>query len=126
MKARMLGRVPSWNFMKKQRGKGVRIKKGDQLALRHGHAIPGHESRTYRSWQSMNQRCNNPKASFYNRYGGRGILVCKRWKHFENFLADMGERPVGTTLDRYPNNDGNYELTNCRWATPEQQTWSRG
>ena len=70
----------------------------------------------------MIQRCTNPKAKTYGYYGGRGINVCEHWRSFEHFLADMGERPEGTTLDRFPNRDGSYEPGNCRWATKKQQS----
>jgi hypothetical protein len=72
----------------------------------------------------MKQRCLNPKATGYKHYGGRGIRVCKRWqgpKGFVNFLADMGPRPCGKTLDR-KNVNGNYEPRNCRWATDALQS----
>lgn len=76
---------------------------------------------TWVSWNSMRTRCENPKAGNFKAYGARGITVCDRWKSFINFVADMGERPSGTTLDRYPNKEGNYEPGNCRWATATEQ-----
>lgn len=69
----------------------------------------------------MRQRCNNPNSDKFQWYGGRGIKICKRWDSYADFLADMGERPAGMTLDRI-NNDGNYEPGNCRWATQLDQT----
>jgi hypothetical protein len=84
--------------------------------LSHGHA----NTPIYRTWSGMIQRCTNPARGDFHRYGGRGIRICSRWFVFEHFLADMGERPEGLTLDRI-NNDGNYEPSNCRWATHVEQ-----
>jgi hypothetical protein len=82
-------------------------------ALTHGYSMD--PDITYRSWLNMRNRCNNPKATDYRHYGGRGITVCERWNSYENFLADMGPKPAkGYELDRI-NPDGNYEPTNCRW-----------
>lgn len=70
----------------------------------------------------MVQRCTNPKMNKYEYYGGTGITVCERWlESFFNFLADMGERPPQTSIDRYPDPHGNYEPGNCRWATIKEQ-----
>jgi len=83
------------------------------------HGMTG--TRTFLSWVAMNSRCSNPNATHYQYYGGRGIAVCDRWRgDFQAFLADMGERPEGRTLDRI-DVDGNYEPSNCRWATPVEQ-----
>lgn len=87
---------------------------------RHGHGRAARRSATYRSWDHMIQRCTNPSNDNYRYYGGRGINVCPRWRDFSMFLADMGERPFGRSLDRIEN-DGNYEPGNCRWATAKEQ-----
>lgn len=71
-------------------------------------------------WKEMRQRCRNPKHARYADYGGRGITVCQRWDSFASFLADMGQRPPGLTLER-TNNDRGYEPGNCRWATYQEQ-----
>lgn len=87
----------------------------------HGYARHGKINPTYHTWISMRERCRNPNATKYELYGGRGIKVCERWESFENFLADVGPRPSGRTLDRFPNKDGDYEPSNVRWATILEQ-----
>lgn len=75
----------------------------------------------YRSWSGMRTRCTNPKFVDWAIYGGRGIKVCERWNSFAMFFADMGQKPSPKhSLDR-KDSDGNYEPTNCRWATPKEQ-----
>jgi hypothetical protein len=85
----------------------------------HGHGTRS-KTPTYQTWQHMRQRCENPSNAEFARYGGRGIRVCERWQTFADFLADMGERPTGKTLDRIDGNRG-YSPDNCRWASPAQQ-----
>lgn len=87
-------------------------------SLSHGQ----HSSPAYRSWLAMKTRCTNPNVKSYADYGAKGVKVCERWAtSFASFLSDMGDRPPGTTLDRWPNTEGNYEPGNCRWATRIQQ-----
>lgn len=96
---------------------------GCRERMTHGHALKSKVSSEYGSWKNMIKRCNNPKSCGYRYWGGRGITVCNRWRSFENFLADMGLKPVGRT--RYTierrNRNGNYEPDNCYWATDAEQ-----
>ena len=92
----------------------------------HGHrSLHGVRKRTptYVSWYAMLDRIRCKTYHGHARYAD--IKVCDRWLSFENFIADMGERPLGKTLDRYPNPAGNYEPGNCRWATPKEQANNR-
>lgn len=92
-----------------------------QRATIHGHFTNGIQSKTYSAWCSMLARCSNPKRRDFNDYGGRGITVCERWRNsFGAFLEDMGVKPANHSLDRR-DNSGNYEPSNCRWATNQEQ-----
>lgn len=94
------------------------------LKLKHGNKRRQNSTPTYRTWCSMLQRCNNPKATSFYMYGAVGVSVCKEWHTFENFLTDMGPRPEGHSLDRV-DSDGDYCKANCRWATPQDQADNR-
>jgi len=87
---------------------------------KHGYGSRSDRSSTYHSWDSMIQRCTNPNNQAFSYYGARGITVCERWKSFVNFLADMGEKPPGLTLERKDNAKG-YEMDNCKWASRADQ-----
>jgi hypothetical protein len=92
---------------------------------KHGNTIRGKWTIEYSSWSSMMQRCSNPKSPKYEYYGGRGIKVCKAWRDFRNFLADMGKRPgLQFSLERINNNVG-YRPSNCKWALRKDQYKNR-
>ena len=80
---------------------------------------------TYRAWAAMHRRCGNPNAVQYRWYGARGITVCARWSKFENFLADMGEKPAGLELKPRKKNNWGYSPRNCRWVTHQQNCQNR-
>lgn len=93
----------------------------------HGFSIRANPASEYRAWSSMKSRCTNSKDPRFENYGARGIRVCERWlTSFEDFLADIGRKPSPDhTLDRYPDNAGNYEPGNVRWATRAEQQANR-
>lgn len=97
------------------------FQKENPARLEHGMA----GTPTFVTWAAMRARCFNPNNPSYPRYGGRGVSICPEWDSFEQFYKDMGQRPGGMSLDRWPNKDGNYEPGNCRWATPTQQNRNR-
>jgi len=94
-----------------------------ELSRRMGQRTAKHHRSTstvYWRWKNMLNRCRDPENRYFDRYGGRGISVCDRWQIFENFFADMGDPPPETYLERR-NNDGNYEPSNCYWASRQEQ-----
>ena len=95
------------------------------MNFKHGHSTRKKITSEYACWASMIQRCHNPNHKFYYRYGGRGISVCSRWRNdFKNFLSDMGERPIGLTIERV-NLNGDYSPENCVWADWSKQNLNK-
>lgn len=115
--------VADGSMLRDERWKSCGCLKREKIIARstkHGHKTRTGTTRAYNSWVDMTCRCTNPGHPRYPDWGGRGITIDPRWRNFANFLADMGEPPVGTTLDRIDNN-GNYEPGNCKWSTPHEQ-----
>ena len=92
-------------------------------SMKHGGCI--HHPVEYKTWSGMRDRCNNPNSPAYKYYGGKGVSICSRWDDFTLFLLDMGKRPSKKhSIDR-KDSSGNYEPSNCHWATPIQQLSNR-
>lgn len=118
------GTTKSCGCLRKELSRQKGIALAATFSVTHGATRGGKWSPEYMSWYAMTQRVTNKRHEHYRYYGGRGITICRRWRRFENFLADMGNRPKGKTLDRIKVN-GNYEPGNCRWSTHAEQVANR-
>lgn len=108
-------------------GRCIAREKLRKRVTKHGHTSGGRCTSIYGRWKDMRQRCFNPNNPRYPDYGGREpipVTVCERWRKFENYYADMGDPPYGKSIDRI-NNDGDYEPSNCHWATKSMQVANR-
>lgn len=97
------------------------------IKIKHNNATGGKVTKEYKSWTAIKERCFNPNVKEYIRYGGVGITMCAEWiNDFSAFLKEVGVAPSKNhTIDRYPNQAGNYEPGNVRWASKQQQAWNR-
>lgn len=111
------GHTQSCGCLQRERAHDANIKHG-QTAYPNG----GRSTKEYNTWSLMLRRCHKVGSQDYADYGGRGVRVCERWHSFELFYADIGPAPSPAhSIDRWPNNDGNYEPGNCKWSTPKEQ-----
>lgn len=124
-----LGRLSSGNTkscgcLKRENARELGLALSGRQAVVHGHCRSERRTPGYDVWRAMLQRCENPNCESWKDYGGRGITVCERWHTFIDFLADMGIKPKGLSIDRI-DNDGNYEPGNCKWSTQSEQNFNQ-